>query len=192
MHLPNFLSRKTVINKQIHDLLKHISYLQTNNTKIVFKRIITSYYQKRSCTKGNLHILLTATHTTEVLISHYVAALKKWKSTPSLMRLQRAPIVSTTLSPIPRLPRTQFRYQDAFFFLDFVTDIHMKEGYASVIGSAIPPMRAPRLDKKGNATAIRKAIPENKIRYPLRRHFGHGLLCLSTYPASIWSNTGIA
>lgn len=68
----------------------------------------------------------------------------------------------------------------------------MKDGYAKVIGNAIPPSSPAKLGKNGNATAIRNARHPKKALIVERSHRGHGLFHLLVNLDSRLSNTGIA
>ncbi|KAK6939040.1 hypothetical protein RJ641_032548, partial [Dillenia turbinata] len=69
---------------------------------------------------------------------------------------------------------------------------HMKQGYARVMGSAIPPMNAAKLSKKGSATEMNNARQPKNKRIPVLSHRGHGLFMLLVYLDSRLSKTGIA
>ena len=70
--------------------------------------------------------------------------------------------------------------------------IHMKLGYAKVMGSATAPMSPAKFGKKGSATAMKEARHPKKILNATRSQRGHGLFKALVYLNSRLSNTGIA
>ncbi|KAM7517340.1 hypothetical protein LguiA_006923 [Lonicera macranthoides] len=100
--------------------------------------------------------------------------------------------MSRTLRIIPRHPSAQLRYHIELYLWGFLMTIHMKQGYAKVIGSAIPPINPARLCKNGSATAMKNARPPKKIRNPVLSHQGHGPSLLLVYLNSRLSKTGMA
>ena len=70
--------------------------------------------------------------------------------------------------------------------------IHMKQGYANVIGTATPPINPAKLGKNGSATAMKQAKQPNKILNPARSHRGQGLFMQLVYLNSRLSKIGIA
>jgi hypothetical protein len=67
------------------------------------------------------------------------------------------------LSTIPETPSIQLRHQIAPYFVGFLIIIHLKLGYAMVIGSAIPPINPAKLVKEGSATDVKNAKHPKKI-----------------------------
>jgi hypothetical protein len=106
--------------------------------------------------------------------------------------LQIAPVTTRMLTTIPKAPNTKLRYQNLVYFWGFLISTHMKQGYAKVIGSAIPPINPAKLGKNGSATAMKNARHPKAARIPERSHHGQGLLILLVYLNSRLSNTGIA
>lgn len=52
----------------------------------------------------------------------------------------------------------------------------MKQGYANVTGRVSPPNRPAKLDRKGNATPMKKEKNPQKTRNPDRTQIEHGRL----------------
>nr|GMD43512.1 hypothetical protein TSUD_235110 [Ipomoea batatas] len=92
----------------------------------------------------------------------------------------------------PKIPRNQFTHHIGVYLLGVFIIIHIKQGYAKVTGSAIPPISPARLGKNGSATAMKNASPPKKRRSATLSHHGHGLFFLLVYLNSRLSNTGIA
>lgn len=67
------------------------------------------------------------------------------------------------LSTIPETPIIQLRHQIALYFVGFLIIIHLKLGYAMVIGIAIPPINPAKLVKEGSATDVKNAKHPKKI-----------------------------
>ncbi|OMO92000.1 hypothetical protein COLO4_17990 [Corchorus olitorius] len=97
------------------------------------------------------------------------------------------------LSRMPKQPSPKFKVHIAPFGRGLLIEIHMKHGYANVKGTAaIPPIKGPKLPKKGKATDIKKVSPPKKRRNPVRTHCGHRLFLLLAYINSKLSKAGIA
>lgn len=103
-----------------------------------------------------------------------------------------APKTSNTLRIIPMKPRAQLSTHIAPSFFGFLRIIHMKQGYAKVIGKAIPPISPAKLGRNGSANAMKNARHPKKTRNPMRNHQGQGLFMLLVYLNSRLSKTGIA
>lgn len=103
-----------------------------------------------------------------------------------------APPTMRTLSTIPDTPKTPFIHHIALYLAGFFISIHIRQGYAKVMGNAIPPSSPARLGKKGSAIDMKNARHPKKMRRPVRSHRGHGLCLLLVYIDSRLSNTGIA
>ena len=80
-----------------------------------------------------------------------------------------APMTTSTLRIIPTTPSVQFKYQFVLHLCGFLICIHMKQGYAKVIGRAAPPIRPAKLRKNGKATAIKNA--QCRLKYISRGYF---------------------
>lgn len=116
--------------------------------------------------------------------------LKKWTCIPMVTIFQIAPVTIKMLRTIPKDPSTQLKI--AICLGGFLMSIHMKHGYAKVIGTATPPINPAKLGKNGSATAIKHAKQPNRILNPVRSHHGQGLFMQLVYLNSRLSNTGIA
>lgn len=118
--------------------------------------------------------------------------MKKWTSIPMITMLQMDPATSRMLRSIPEQPSVQFRHHIKLYFWGFLIIVHIRQGYARVTGSAMPPMRPAKLGKKGNATDIKNVKHPTKTRIPLCSQRGHGLFMRLVYLNSRLSNTCIA
>lgn len=103
---------------------------------------------------------------------------------------QIAPVMINMLRTIPKAPSAQLKI--VLHLQGFLINIHMKHGYAKVIGTATPPMSPAKLGKNGSATDIKNATQPKKILIPERSHRGQGLFMLLVNLNSRLSKTGIA
>ena len=126
------------------------------------------------------------------IVSNSYCGLKKWISMPWATMPRMAPMTTSTLRIIPTTPSVQFKYQFVLHLCGFLICIHMKQGYAKVIGRATPPIRPAKLGKNGKATAIKNARHPKRPLKAIRSHLGQGLFILLVYLNSRSSNTGIA
>ncbi|KAL9261488.1 hypothetical protein AKJ16_DCAP04526 [Drosera capensis] len=101
-------------------------------------------------------------------------------------------VTSRALRNIPKQPSPQFRYHIMLNLCGFLITAHMRHGYASVTGIAIPPMRPAKLGKNGRATEMKKAKHPNNTRIAVLSHLGHGLFMVLMYRNSRLSKTGMA
>ena len=70
--------------------------------------------------------------------------------------LHTPPIENSTLKIIPSIPRPQFKHQPEVYFLGFLIQTHIKQGYAEVTGRVKPLNRPARMERKGSATPMKK------------------------------------
>lgn len=68
------------------------------------------------------------------------------------------PIENAKLNAIPSQPSVQLKYQLKLYFAGFLIRTHMKHGYANVTGRVNPPNKPAILERKGNATPMKKLI----------------------------------
>lgn len=123
----------------------------------------------------------------------YNLGLKKFASIPEVTKLHIAPVTTKTLRTSPEIPRAQLSHQNGLYSFGFLIKTHIKQGYAKVIGSAIPPINPAKLGKNGSAIATKNAKNPNKTLIPDRTHLGHGPFLLLVYNLnSKLSKTGIA
>ena len=120
------------------------------------------------------------------------SGLRKWTSRPLMTIIQIAPVTTEMLSNVPKTPKVQFRNQNNPYFCGFLMIIHMKLGYAKVMGSATPPISPAKLGKNGSATAMNEARHPKKTLNAERNQRGHGLFTALVYLNSKLSNTGMA
>lgn len=119
--------------------------------------------------------------------------LKKLAFKPLSAKVLIAAATIRTPRSIPKEPSTRLKHQIIPFVRGFLIASHMKQGYAYVTGtSVIPPSRAARLGKKGNATAIKNANPPKNNRKHILTHCGHFLFFMLVYLNSRLSKTGMA
>lgn len=100
--------------------------------------------------------------------------LKKLAFNPLSAKVLIAAATKTTLRTIPKQPSTRLNHHTIPFVRGFLIASHMKQGYAYVRGTrVIPPIRAARLGKKGNVTAIKNVNPPKNNRKHVLNHRGH-------------------
>lgn len=120
------------------------------------------------------------------------SGLKKWTGIPIVTMLQIAAATMRALRSIPHTPRAPLMSHIALYFRGFLTMIHMKQGYARVMGRAIPPTSPARLGRNGNAIDMKNARHPKETRKSDLSHRGQGLFLLEVYLNSRLSKTGIA
>lgn len=119
--------------------------------------------------------------------------LKKLAFNPFSAKVLIAAATKRALRTIPKQPSTRLKHHTIPFLRGFLIASHMKQGYAYVRGTrVIPPIRAARLGKKGNVTAIKKVNPPKNNRIHVLTTCGHFLFFKVMYLSSKLSKTGMA
>lgn len=117
--------------------------------------------------------------------------LKNFNLSPLVTMLQTPPMENAKLKATPSQPRIQLKYQLKVYLVGFLMRTHMKQGYANVTGSVIPPIKPAMLERKGSATPMKNDTnPKNTLK-PDLTHIEQGRLVLLVYPASKLSNAGM-